>query len=398
MNVVESGRTMISARARSFDFERGTNLVVEAATMAAKGRRIARLDFGEPDFATPPHIVEAGERALREGYTHYTPPGGLRQVRSAVAEWLGRDRGIEVTPDRVVVFPGSMSVIFLSFLALLEPNDEVLVPDPGFPIYAALAQLAGASVKPFPLHQGSPSLDPDELRSCITPRTRMLVTNSPNNPTGTVATRGDLETIAALAEEFDLQVLSDEVYWQISYGDDDPPSALAVPGLADRVICADGVSKAYAMCGWRIGFGVAPRPIVQRLETLMLATGVCAPAFSQVAAITALVDPESREARRKMVTEFKRRRDQVVDGLVAHGGVRCERPQGAFYAFPDFSNLGVDDVELARRLLHEHGVCVMPGSVFGEGGRNHLRLSFAAADDDIRMGLEGIQAMVDSVT
>ena len=375
--------------------ETAFEVLARARKLEAQGRNIVHLEIGEPDFPTPPNIVEAAEKAVRDGYTHYTPAGGLMPARQAVADWIRRWYEVDVKPEQVVMVPGSKNVLLFTMLALVERGVEVIVPDPGYPIYASLVTLAGGTPVPVALRERNDfRLDIDELKRKITPRTRLIVINSPQNPTGGVLTTRDLEQIAELAHKHDLYILSDEVYGQITY-DGTHASILTMPGMVDRVIYSDGLSKAYAMCGWRLGFAVAPLEIAQRFETLMINTSSCAAAFTQMAAIEALSSPESDRAVEAMVGEFKRRRDVVVDRLNALPGVTCHRPLGAFYVFPNITGTGLDQKELADRLLYEGGVALLAGTAFGDEGKGYLRLSYANSVEQIEEGVHRMKGVLE---
>jgi len=364
--------------------ETAFEVLARARKLEAQGRNIVHLEIGEPDFPTPPNIVEAAEKAVRDGYTHYTPAGGLMPARQAVADWIRRWYEVDVKPEQVVMVPGSKNVLLFTMLALVERGVEVIVPDPGYPIYASLVTLAGGTPVPIALRERNDfRLDIDELKRKITPRTRLIVINSPQNPTGGV-----------LARKHDLYILSDEVYGQITY-DGTHASILTMPGMVDRVIYSDGLSKAYAMCGWRLGFAVAPLEIAQRFETLMINTSSCAAAFTQMAAIEALSSPESDRAVEAMVGEFKRRRDVVVDRLNALPGVTCHRPLGAFYVFPNITGTGLDQKELADRLLYEGGVALLAGTAFGDEGKGYLRLSYANSVEQIEEGVHRMKGVLE---
>jgi aspartate/methionine/tyrosine aminotransferase len=374
--------------------ETAFEVLAKARKLEAQGRSIVHLEIGEPDFPTPPNIVEAAEKALRDGFTHYTPAGGLMPARQAVADWIRRWYEVEVKPEQVVMVPGSKNVLLFTMLALVDPGDDVIVPDPGYPIYASAAELAGARVIGIPLREKNEfRIDIEELKSKITPKTRVLVINSPQNPTGGVLSTHDLEQIAELAMRHDFYVLSDEVYGQITY-DGHHASIMTVPGMLDRTIYSDGLSKAYAMCGWRLGFAVAPLPLAQKFETLMINSSSCAAAFTQMAAIEAL-SPRSDASVQAMVGEFKRRRDFVVDRLNQLPGVRCHKPLGAFYVFPNISDTGQNERQLADRMLYEGGVAVLAGTSFGQEGKGYLRLSYANSVEQIEEGVERMKGVLE---
>jgi aspartate/methionine/tyrosine aminotransferase len=368
--------------------ESAFEVLARARRLEATGRQVVHLEIGEPDFATPDNITEAAVTALNAGHTHYTPAGGIMEVREVVARFVSRRLGVEVEPAEAVLVPGSKNVLLFVLLACVEPGDEVIYPDPGYPIYHSLANFVGAAPVPVRLREERGfRMDLEELAALVTPRTRLLILNSPQNPTGGVLTPDDVAFIARLAVEHDLLVISDEIYSQIIYGAEHV-SVLAQPGMRERTILMDGMSKAYAMCGWRLGYGVAPRELAARMETLMINSSSCAAAFSQMAAIEALESPESEVAVRRMVDQFRARRDLVVGGLNAMPGVRCTLPQGAFYAFPNVSGTGLDERELAEGLLERAGVAVLPGTAFGQAGAGFLRLAYTQAEADLRLGLE----------
>ncbi len=370
-------------------------VLARARELEAKGRRVVHLEIGEPDFATPDHIVEAAISALQQGYTHYTPAAGLAEARAAVAGFVGRRLGVEVDPGEVVLVPGSKNVLHFTLLACVEPGDEVIYPDPGYPVYASLISFVGAVGVPIRLREERGfRMDLDELESLVTPRTRMLIVNTPQNPTGGVLTREDVEFVARLAVERDLVVLSDEIYSQIVYDGFQHVSLLSQPGMRERTVLMDGMSKAYAMCGWRLGYGVSPKELAAKMETLMINTSSCAAAFTQMAAIEALESPESETAVRAMVERFRARRDLVVEGLNRIPGIRCQKPNGSFYAFANVTGTGMDERELAEGLLDEAGVAVLPGTAFGPAGRGFIRLAYTQGEDDLRLGLERIAGYV----
>ena len=363
-------------------------VLARARRLEAAGRHVVHLEIGEPDFATPDNITEAAISAMHAGYTHYTPAGGIMEARQAVATFVSRRLGISADPLEVVLTPGSKNVLLFVLLACVEAGDEVIYPDPGYPIYSSLVNFIGAKPVPVRLREERDfRMDLDELASLVTPRTRLLILNSPQNPTGGVLTAEDVAFIARLAVEHDLLVISDEIYSQIVYGNEHV-SILSQPDMKERTILMDGMSKAYAMCGWRLGYGVAPRELASRMEALMINSSSCAAAFAQMAVIEAFESPESDAAVTRMVEQFRSRRDLVVAGLNAMPGVRCQTPQGAFYAFPNVEGTGLDERELADELLEQAGVALLPGSAFGPAGEGFLRLAYTQSEGDLRVGLE----------
>ncbi|RKY16574.1 MAG: pyridoxal phosphate-dependent aminotransferase [Planctomycetota bacterium] len=368
----------------------GTETAFEAAAKAralvAAGRDIVGLHIGEPDFDTPPNIVEAARRALADGHTHYAPAAGVPAFREAIAADFGRRRGVEVSPDHVVVTPGAKPIMAFAMMALVGSGDEVIVPDPGFPIYESMVRFMGATPVPISLRERNDfRLDLDELRALVSPRTRVLVLNSPHNPSGAVLTKTDIEGIASIAMANDLVVLADEIYSRILY-EGEHHSILAVEGMAERTIVLDGLSKTYAMTGWRLGWGILPPPLVPPFERLLVNTVSCTATYAQIAGAEALEGPQ--DAVDAMVAEFRARRTLIIDGLNALPGVTAPMPAGAFYAFPDVSGTGMDGSTLADRLLEEAGVCVLAGTAFGGIATDRLRVSYANSAANLRLALE----------
>src|SRR3984893_4179081 len=317
--------------------ESAFEVLAKARRLEADGKQIVHLEIGEPDFATPDNIVEAGISAMQNGYTHYTPASGILEARQAVAGFVSRMLDTEVDPSEVVLVPGSKNVLLFTLLSCIEPGDEVILPDPGYPAYASQVNFIGAVPKTVTLREESGfRMDLDELASLVTPKTRMLIVNTPQNPTGGVLTTEDVEFVCELAHKHDLLLVSDEIYSQLVYGFHHV-SPLSHPGMRERTVLMDGLSKSYAMTGWRLGYAVAPRALAAELDTLMINSSSCAAAFTQVAAIEALTSPESAHAVTRMVKVFEHRRNLVVDGLNAMPGVHCAKPQGAFYAFPNIT-------------------------------------------------------------
>lgn len=365
-------------------------VLARARQLEAEGRDVLHLEIGEPDFGTPDNIVEAAMSAIGAGYTHYTPASGIREAREAVARSIAQRHGVEVDPACVVLVPGTKNAIHFTLLACLEPGDEVILPDPGYPAYESLTRFVGGRPVHIRLREESDfRMDLDELASLVTPRTRVLIINTPQNPTGGVLTADDVSAVAALARERDLVVISDEIYSQIVYGFEHR-SPFAEPGMPERTVLVDGLSKAYAMCGWRLGYAVAPPELAAKMDALMINTSSCAAAFTQMATIEALEAPESARSVERMVAEFQRRRDVVVDGLNAIPGFHCNRPQGAFYAFPNISRTGLDEHDLAARLLDEAGVALLPGTAFGPGGKGFIRLAYTQSEATLRSALDRI--------
>jgi len=368
--------------------ETAFEVLARAKELERQGRHIVHLEVGEPDFDTPAHIKDAAVRALQEGYTHYTPTAGLWEAREVVAEYVARTRRIPVQPQEVVLTTGAKPVMFFAMLMLVQPGDEVVVPDPGYPIYESMARFAGGTVKPLPLRERNDfRVDPEELRSLLSPRTRLVVLNSPHNPCGSVLTADDLTAIAEAVQRTDAWVLSDEIYGRITYGVE-APSIASLPGMQERTIILDGFSKTYAMTGWRLGYGVMPAALAERMTQLATNATSCPAAFTQVAGMEALRGPQ--DAVDRMVAEFRRRRDHIVQGLNAIEGITCRTPLGAFYVFPNVTGVDADSQRFASFLLNEMGVAVLAGTAFGSSGQGYLRLSYAASIAAIDEGLQRI--------
>jgi aspartate/methionine/tyrosine aminotransferase len=372
-------------------------VLARARKLEAEGKKVVHLEIGEPDFATPDNIVEAGISALQNGYTHYTQAAGIKEVREAVAEFVSRMLKCgEVDGAEVVLVPGSKNVLLFTLLATIEPGDEVIMPDPGYPAYHSQVSFIGGVPKMVTLREETGfRMDLDELRSLISPKTRMIIINTPQNPTGGILTEDDVKTVCELAREHDLMVVSDEIYSQLVYGFHHV-SPMSQPGMRERTVLMDGLSKSYAMTGWRLGYAVAPKELAVKLEQLMINSSSCAAGFTQMAAVEALSMPESAHAVSRMVRVFEHRRDLVVNGLNGIAGVRCKMPQGAFYAFPNIEGTGFDERDLASRLLNEAGVALLPGTAFGEAGKGFIRLAYTQSEDELKLGLERIREFVES--
>jgi aspartate/methionine/tyrosine aminotransferase len=374
--------------------ETAFEVLVKARALEAQGKSVVHLEIGEPDFDTPSHIIAAAQQALEEGYTHYGPGAGLPELRQAVARYLKRWRDIDVDPGRVVITPGGKPVMFFAILALINPGDEVIYPDPGFPIYESMARFVGGKPVPMLLREDRDfRFDPDEFRSLVTDRTRLIIINSPHNPTGGVLTRADLSVIADIARERDIVVLSDEIYARLLYSGNHE-SIATLDGMLDRTIILDGWSKTWAMTGWRLGFGVFPSELVPHVERLISNSVSCTSSFAQQAAIAALEG--SQEPVERMLEEFSARREAIVTGLNALPGVRCLWPDGAFYAFPNITATGYSSRELADRLLYEAGVACLSGTAFGAGGEGFIRFSYANSLENINIALERIRILLGS--
>jgi aspartate aminotransferase len=362
--------------------------LAKAKAVEAQGRSVVHLEIGEPDFPTPAHIIEAAIQALHRGATHYTPSAGIPELREAIAEDAGRRRGIDVRASEVVVTPGAKPILFFSLLALVNPGEEVVYPDPGFPIYESVINFIGAKPVPIPLREASDfHFDVDLLRQAVGAQTRLIILNSPQNPTGGVLDRRAIEDIAELAQRHDCWVLSDEIYSRLLY-EGEHVSIASLPGMRERTIILDGFSKTYAMTGWRLGYGLMPEELTEPVTRLMVNSASCTAAFTQHAGIAALQGPQEPVAA--MLAEFRARRKLVIDGLNAIPGISCRWPKGAFYAFPNIAGLGLSSAELADRLLLEHGVATLSGSSFGAAGEGYLRLSYANSQENLTEALQRI--------
>jgi aspartate/methionine/tyrosine aminotransferase len=369
--------------------ETAFEVLVKARALEAQGRSVVHLELGEPDFATPRHIVEAAKKALDDNWTHYGPTQGYPDLREAIAQHVSETRGIRVGAENVSVVPGGKPIIFFPMLALIEPGDEVIYPNPGFPIYESMICFLGGRPMPVPLiEERGFSFDLDVFRDSLSDKTRLVILNSPHNPTGGLIPAEDIRAIAEMVADRDLIVLSDEIYSRIYY--DEPPVSIAsLPGMLEKTIILDGFSKTYAMTGWRIGYGVMPEWLVAAVNKLMVNSNSCTASFTQRAALAALTGPQDEVDR--MVAEFRRRRDAFCDGLNSLPGFRCARPRGAFYAFPNIRGTGLGSKELADRLLHEAGVAGLSGSSFGAYGEGYLRLSYANSLENLLEAVERIR-------
>ena len=364
-------------------------VLARAKELEAQGKSVIHLEIGEPDFDTPPNIVEAGIRALREGWTHYGPSHGLPELRETIAADVSRSHGADVSPSEVLVTPGAKPILFFSILALCNPGDEVLVPDPGFPIYESMVSYVGATPVSVPLlPENEFRIDLDHFESLLSDKTKLLILNSPNNPTGGTVPREDIERIAELVRERGIFVLSDEVYRKIIY-DDEHYSILSVDGMADRTILLDGFSKTYAMTCWRMGYSAAPRWITDAMAQLQTNSTSCTASFIQRAGIEALTGPQ--DSVTAMAQEFRQRREQLVGDLNDIDGVSCEVPGGAFYVFPQVEGFSKSAEELATGLLDEAGVAVLAGTAFGTHGKGSFRLSFANSRESLREAAQRIR-------
>ena len=370
--------------------ESAFDVLVKARALEAQGRSVIHLEIGEPDFATPPHIIEAAKQALDEGWTHYGPTQGLPELREAIAAYISRTRGIRANPDHVCVTPGGKPILFFPMMALVEEGDEVIYPNPGFPIYESMIRFLRAKPVPMPLEERRGfSFDLDLFHNLLAEKTKLVILNSPQNPTGGVMPREDLRTIAEMLRDRDVMVLADEIYARIYYGGEPPASILEFPWMLDKTIVLDGFSKTYAMTGWRMGYGLMPAWLVEGVNKLMVNSNSCTASFSQRAGIAALNGPQ--DAVDRMVAEFRRRRDAFCAGLNQVPGFRCPLPGGAFYAFPNVRDTGIPAKELADLLLEEAGVACLEGGAFGKYGQDSIRFSYANSLENLMEAVERIK-------
>ena len=371
-------------------------VLAQAQKLEKKGREIIHLEIGEPDFDTPINVREKAIQAIRDGYTHYVPSAGIDELREAVCIYLRKSRGIEVFPEEVVITPGAKPVIFLSFLLLLEEGDEVIYPDPGFPAYRSIIEFTGAKAVPLRLREENEfRVDIDELRSLITSKTKMIVINSPHNPTGSVLNEEDIKAIARLAREEDLLVFTDEVYSEIIY-DQKHVSILQFPGMKERTVMLDAFSKSFAMTGWRLGYAVLPEEWARLLSLLVTNSNSCTCTFTQIAGVEALLNGE--ESVQVMAQEFRQRRDFMEKRIAQIEGIKIIKPQGAFYFFPNITYFGLSSKELADYLLEESGVAVLPGTAFGGYGEGYLRISFANSLGNLARAMDKMEEALNKLT
>lgn len=375
--------------------ESAFEVLARAKGLEAQGRNIIHLEIGQPDFPTPRNICDAASQAMQNGHTGYGPAAGLLEFRRVIAEHISQTRSIEVDPDEIVVTPGAKPLIFFTLLALVEQGDEVIYPNPGFPVYESVINFVGAKAVPLPLREDVDfRFRIDDLIAAISERTRLLILNFPQNPTGSLLQPADLEAIADLATQHDFYVLSDEIYSRILY-EAQHQSVISLPGMKPRTILVDGHSKTYAMTGWRLGYGVAAKPITDKIVQLMINSNSCTCSFTQIAGIEALKGPQDFVVQ--MVSEFQKRRDAIVEGLNAIKGIQCIKPTGAFYVFPNVKQLPLSCEAIADYLLESAGVALLPGTAFGQCGDGYLRLSYANSLEHIDQALKRIETAIDAI-
>jgi aspartate/methionine/tyrosine aminotransferase len=378
----------LSKRMSRLGTETAFEVLVRARALEAKGKDIVHLEIGEPDFDTPENVVEAGVTALRGGWTHYGPSAGLPQLRQEIADYVGRTRNVKVAPEEVVVVPGGKPTIFFAIMALVEEGDEAIYPNPGFPIYESMIDFVGGKAVPVPMREEREfRLDVQELAQLITPRTRLIILNSPHNPTGGVMTEQDVRDLAAAIGDRDIMVLSDEIYSRLLF-EGSHFSIMSIPEMRDRTILLDGFSKTYAMTGWRLGYGVMRVDLAAHVARLMTNCNSCTASFTQIAGVEALRGDQSSVDR--MNLEFERRRDLMVAGLNKIKGFRCLSPKGAFYVFPSIKGTGWPSKKLADAILEQAGVACLSGTAFGKHGEGYLRFSVANSIENIQKALDRV--------
>lgn len=374
--------------------ESAFEVLAKAQALEKQGRSIIHLEIGSPDFPTPKHVVEAGKKALDDGFTKYGPTAGLLDFREALAAHVSKTRGVKVGPDNVCVVPGGKPIMFFTMLALLEEGDEVIYPDPSFPIYESLIHFLGAVPKPVPLVESRGfSFDLNVLKDQLSNKTKLVILNSPANPTGGVISKQDLKQIADMLRDRDVMILSDEIYSRIYY-EEEPASITNFEGIIEKTVILDGFSKTYSMTGWRLGFGIMPLKLAEAVNLLMVNSNSCTATFTQKAGLAALQGPQDDVT--KMVNEFRRRRDAIVKSLNEVPGFRCSSPAGAFYAFPNVTGTGMSSRDLAELLLNEAGVACLNGAAFGKHGDGYLRFSYANSLENIQEAIRRIQKVSSS--
>lgn len=385
--------TSLATRMLSLGTESAFEVLARARELEKQGKSVIHLEIGEPDFATPSHIVETAVNALRAGETHYGPSAGLPETKEAIARYVRESRGVDVNADWVVVTPGAKPIMFFAIFALVDPGDEVIYPNPGFPIYESVIRFVGGRPIPIQLHEENDfRVDVEELRAKVTDKTKLIIINSPHNPTGAMLTRRDLEVVAQIAMERGIYVLADEIYSELVYDGKFESILHANPEVLRHIILLDGMSKTFAMTGWRLGWGVMPPHLATAVARLQTNSNSCTASFSQKVIGPALFG--SRSEVTAMCDEFRQRRDLIVDGLNDIPGITCRRPSGAFYVFPNISSLGLPSKEVERRLLDEAGVAALSGTSFGSYGEGYLRFSYANSRENLSEALGRLKAWV----
>jgi len=385
----------LASRMGRLGTETAFEVLVRARALEAQGRDVVHLEVGEPDFDTPENIIRAGQEALASGWTHYGPANGDPQLREAITTYINGHRKTAFTPDQVVVTPGGKPIMFFLILALLEEGDEAIYPDPGFPIYESMINFSGAKPVPIKLREENQfRLDVEELKGLVTEKTKLLIINSPANPTGGVLTREDIEAIAQIVIENDIIVMSDEIYAELLY-EGEHVSIASLPGMEDRTVILDGFSKTYAMTGWRLGYGLFPKDLAPLIAKLAVNSVSCTSVAVQRAGLEALTGPQDKVAEFREA--FRQRRDLVVGRLNRIEGVSCVMPKGAFYAFPNITGTGLSSREFADRYLQEYGVAAIAGTSFGAAGEGYVRLSTANSEANLNKALDRMEQLVASL-
>jgi aspartate aminotransferase len=388
--------SIIAKRMETLGTETAFEMLAKAKALEKQGREIIHLEIGEPDFSTPKNIRDAATKAMNEGYTHYVPAAGIPELRETISEYISRTRNIDVASEEVVVTPGAKPIIFFSVLACVELGDEVMYPNPGFPIYESMINFVGAKPVPMPLkEENNFAIDTEDAVKKISKKTKMIILNFPENPTGGVLTKDNLRAIAECVQDRDdLIIVSDEVYSRDIY-EGEHRSIASLPGMKDKTIIIDGFSKTYAMTGWRLGYGVMRKELAEKIAQLMINSNSCTCAFSQMAGVEALRGPQDEVKR--MVEEFKRRREVIVSGLNRIDGITCKKPQATFYVFPNVKEVGMDSRKLPDFLLNKAGVASLSGTSFGEYGEGYMRFSFANSIPNIEKALKRIEEALKTI-
>ena len=383
----------LASRQANLGTETAFETLAKAKELERQGKSIIHLEIGEPDFDTPLHIRDAAKKALDDGFTHYGPSAGQLELRESIAKHQTERQGYKVSADNVIVTPGGKPVMFFTIMALIEEGDEVIYPNPGFPIYESMIRYMGGTPVPMQLNEETGyNADIDDLKSLVTPRTKLMIVNSPNNPCGSVIPETELKRIAKIALENDIVVMADEIYKDMYYGGQEHVSITKFPGMRDRTVILDGFSKSYAMTGWRLGYGVFPDFLVEPVVRLMTNSVSCTSVFSQMAAIAALEGPQ--DSVRMMMEEFTKRRDLVVEGLNSLPGVTCPEPKGAFYAFPNIRATGLSSQEFAEKAMYDAGVALLAGTAFGQYGDGYVRISFANSQENLQEAIERLRTIL----
>lgn len=386
------GSPTFAKRMSRLGTESAFEVLAKAKSLEAQGKDIIHLEIGQPDFSTPMNVCEAAFKAMQDGHTGYCPSAGIPEFREVVAAHISETRGVDIHPDEVTVTPGAKPIIFFTILALVDEGDEVIYPEPGFPVYESVIDFIGGKAVPLPLREDADfRFRIEDLVDAITTRTKLLILNSPQNPTGGTLTETDLVAIAELAQKHNFYILTDEVYSRLLY-EGTHQSILSLPGMKDQTILIDGHSKTYAMTGWRLGYGVAPQEIADKITQLTINSNSCTATFTQIAGIEALKGPQTFVT--EMVTEFHKRRDAIVDGLNAIDGMSCVKPLGSFYVFPNVTQLPLSCEKLADYLMDDAGVALLPGTAFGKYGDGYLRLSYANSLENIKEALRRITVAI----